>query len=65
MEVHKRMYYHLFNAISIALEHLAAGDGQGAQDILKQAQCHTEEEFLRRPELVKSRAKKFLQPPEE
>ncbi|SCJ25379.1 Uncharacterised protein [uncultured Flavonifractor sp.] len=47
MQDYKTMYFYLFNAITDALDAQSSGDIQEATRILTEAQCHTEELFLK------------------
>ena len=46
MEPYKQMYYHLFNAVTNALEAMASGKPAEAAALLRQAQCETEELYI-------------------
>ena len=43
---YKKMYYHLFNAITDAIEEFQTGDVLTARDLLIRAQQETEEMYL-------------------
>lgn len=46
MKVYEKMYYHLFNAITDALEALEGRNYGRAEELLKSAQQESEELFL-------------------
>ena len=46
MPNYKEMYFHLFNALTDVLDALAVNDLPAAMDIIRQAQCETEEMYL-------------------
>ena len=46
MPSYKKMYFHLFNAITDALQKLNELDYLQAEDILKKAQCWGEDQYI-------------------
>ena len=46
MSVFKKMYYRLFNRVTDAIERLERGEAAAAAELLKSAQCETEEMFI-------------------
>ena len=46
MPPYKKMYFHLFNAITDALQKLNEQEYLHAQDILKEAQCWGEDQYI-------------------
>ena len=50
MDEYKAMYYHLFNAVTDALERLEAGELEETKEILYRAQCECEEMYISAPE---------------
>lgn len=46
MRSYQEMYFHLFNALTDVLEALEANDLPTAMDIIREAQCETEEMYL-------------------
>lgn len=47
MEVYEKMYLHLFNAVSDALEEMKHQNYGCAAELLKEAQCHCEELYIK------------------
>lgn len=45
-KLYKKMYLHLFNAVTDALRLLEAGNTWGAKKLLMDAQCETEEMYI-------------------
>ena len=52
MNIYKKMYHLLFNAITDALEELRAGRRENAVELLKTAQITTEEIFISSDEML-------------
>ena len=51
MNLYKKMYHLLFNAITDALEELCAGRGENAVELLKAAQIKAEEIYISSDEM--------------
>lgn len=47
MEVYEKMYLHLFNAVSDALEEMKRQNYGCATELLKAAQCCCEEQYIK------------------
>lgn len=53
MKVYEKMYYHLFNAVTDALNALERKNYGQAEEILKTAQQKSEEIYLEQPQKTK------------